>query len=54
MSSVTAPGGGGSVKSLCLQHDQDRVRAVTVWHADRGMTDAAPQLQRLLRSRMPS
>lgn len=35
-----------------LHHDQGPVRAVTVWHADRGMTDAAPHLQRLLRSRM--
>lgn len=37
-----------------LQDDQGQVRAVTVWHANRGMTDAAPQLQRLLRSRMPT
>ena len=37
-----------------LQHIQGRVRAVTAWHADRGMTDAAPQLRRLLHSRMPA
>ncbi|OBK91237.1 ATPase, T2SS/T4P/T4SS family, partial [Mycobacterium sp. 1165178.9] len=37
-----------------LHHDQGPVHAVTVWHADRGMTDAAPHLQRLLRSRMPA
>lgn len=37
-----------------LHRDQGQVRAVTVWHADRGMTDAAPHLQRLLRSRMPA
>jgi len=30
------------------------VRAVTVWHADRGMTDDAGDLQHLLRSRMPA
>lgn len=37
-----------------LQHDHGRVRAVTVWHADRGMTDAAPRLRNLLNSRMPA
>jgi pilus assembly protein CpaF len=37
-----------------LQQDQGQVRAVTVWHADRGMTDAAPHLQRLLCSRKPA
>ncbi len=30
------------------------VRAVTVWHADRGMTDDAGLLQQLLQSRMPA
>lgn len=37
-----------------LQPVQERVRAVTVWHADRGMTDDAPQLRRVLQSRMPA
>lgn len=37
-----------------LHNDHGQVRAVTVWHADRGMTDAAPRLQRLLRDRMPA
>lgn len=37
-----------------LHQDQGRVRSVTVWHADGGMTDAAPQLQHLLRGRMPA
>lgn len=37
-----------------LHKDHGQVRAVTVWHADRGMTDAAPRLQRLLRDRMPA
>jgi pilus assembly protein CpaF len=36
-----------------LQRIQGQVRAVTVWHADRGMTDAAPQLQRVMDGRMP-
>jgi pilus assembly protein CpaF len=31
-----------------------QVRAVTAWHADSGMTDAAADLERLLRSRMPA
>lgn len=31
-----------------------RVRAVTVWHADTGMTDDAELLRRLLDSRMPA
>lgn len=37
-----------------LQPVRGQVRAVTVWHVDRGMTDDAPQLQRVLQSRMPS
>lgn len=37
-----------------LQPVQEQVRAVTVWHADRGMTDDAPQLRRVLQSRMPA
>lgn len=37
-----------------LHKDHGQVRAVTVWHAARGMTDAAPRLQRLLRDRMPA
>jgi pilus assembly protein CpaF len=35
-----------------LRESQGWVRAVTVWHADRGMTDDAVQLDRLLRSRI--
>jgi pilus assembly protein CpaF len=35
-----------------LRRVDGRVRAVTVWHADRGMTGDADDLQRLLRSRM--
>jgi pilus assembly protein CpaF len=35
-----------------LRPMHDEVRAVTVWHADRGMTDDADHLHRLLRSRM--
>jgi pilus assembly protein CpaF len=35
-----------------LRPTDGRVSAVTVWRADRGMTDAAPDLHRLLRSRM--
>jgi pilus assembly protein CpaF len=35
-----------------LRHIDGRVRAVTVWHADRGMTDDADDLHHLLRSRM--
>ncbi|WP_231112609.1 conjugal transfer protein TrbB [Mycobacterium avium] len=37
-----------------LQRVQERVRSVTVWHADRGMTEAAPLLRRVLEDRMPS
>lgn len=37
-----------------LQRVQERVRSVTVWHADRGMTEAAPLLRRVLENRMPS
>lgn len=37
-----------------LQPVRGQVRAVTVWHVDQGMTDDAPQLQRVLQSRMPS
>ncbi len=33
-----------------LQSIQGLVQAVTVWHADRGMTDAAQDLQRILRN----
>jgi pilus assembly protein CpaF len=35
-----------------LRQIDERVRAVTVWHADGGMTDDAGDLHRLLRSRM--
>jgi pilus assembly protein CpaF len=35
-----------------LRRTDERVRAVTVWHADGGMTDEAGDLHRLLRSRM--
>jgi pilus assembly protein CpaF len=35
-----------------LRHTDERVRAVTVWHADHGMTDDAGDLYRLLRSRL--
>ncbi|HWS91973.1 MAG TPA: TadA family conjugal transfer-associated ATPase, partial [Mycobacterium sp.] len=35
-----------------LRRIDGQVRAVTVWHADRGMTDDAGDLHRLLRSRM--
>ncbi len=35
-----------------LRQVDGQVRAVTVWHADRGMTDDAGDLHRLLRSRM--
>jgi pilus assembly protein CpaF len=35
-----------------LRQVDGRVRAVTVWHADRGMTDDAGDLHALLRSRM--
>ncbi len=37
-----------------LRETDGRVRAVTVWHADRGLTDAAADLRRLLQSRAPS
>jgi len=37
-----------------LRHNDGRVRAVTVWHADRGLTDEVAALQRLLDSRTPS
>ncbi len=35
-----------------LQRDQERVRAVTVWRVDRGTTDEAGELRRLLRDRL--
>jgi pilus assembly protein CpaF len=35
-----------------LRHIDGCVRAVTAWHADRGMTDDAGDLHRLLRSRL--
>jgi len=35
-----------------LRQTDERVRAVTVWHADHGMTDDAGDLYRLLRSRL--
>ena len=35
-----------------LRQTEERVHAVTVWHADRGMTDNAADLSRLLRSRI--
>src|ERR1700722_17955845 len=34
-----------------LRHIDSQVRAVTVWHADRGMTDDAGELYRMLRGR---
>lgn len=37
-----------------LQPIQGQVRSVTVWHADRGMTDAAAQLHRVMDGRMPT
>jgi pilus assembly protein CpaF len=37
-----------------LRETDGRVRAVTVWHADRGLTDEAADLRRLLQSRAPS
>ena len=37
-----------------LRHIGGRVGAVTVWHADRGMTDDTDDLNRLLRSRLPA
>lgn len=36
-----------------LRRIGDQVRAVTVWHAERGTTDAADELRHLLRSRIP-
>jgi pilus assembly protein CpaF len=35
-----------------LRQIDGRVRAVTVWHADRGMTEDVGDLRALLRSRM--
>ncbi len=37
-----------------LRRADDRVRAVTVWHADRGFTGEIAGFRELLRSRMPS
>jgi pilus assembly protein CpaF len=37
-----------------LRETDRRVRAVTVWHADRGLTDEAADLRRLLQNRAPS
>ena len=37
-----------------LRAVEGRVRAVTVWHADGGLTDDAGSLKRLLQSRMPA
>jgi pilus assembly protein CpaF len=37
-----------------LRHIDGRVRAVTVWHAERGITDDADELYRLLRGRLPA
>jgi pilus assembly protein CpaF len=37
-----------------LRETDGRVRAVTAWHADRGLTDEAADLHRLLQSRAPS
>ena len=37
-----------------LRNDRGQVRAVTVWHADRGMTDDASELRRLLETRRPA
>jgi len=37
-----------------LRNTDGRVRAVTVWHVDRGPTDEVAGLRRLLQSRMPS
>jgi pilus assembly protein CpaF len=38
--------------AVLRQGDSGRVRTVTVWHADRGMTDDAGELRRLLRNRI--
>ena len=45
----TAPAVGGSAEIAVLRNVRGQVRAVTVWHADRGMTDDAGELRRLLR-----
>jgi pilus assembly protein CpaF len=37
-----------------LRQTDGRVRAVTVWHADRGLTDEVVNLRRLLQSRTPT
>ncbi len=37
-----------------LRRDHDRVRAVTVWHAERGYTDEIDEFRRLVHSRVPS
>jgi pilus assembly protein CpaF len=37
-----------------LRQTDGRVRAVTVWHADRGLTDEVANLRRLLQSRTPT
>jgi pilus assembly protein CpaF len=37
-----------------LRETDGRVRAVTVWHVDRGLTDQAAQLRSLLASRAAS
>jgi pilus assembly protein CpaF len=37
-----------------LRQTDRRVRAVTAWHADRGLTDEASALRRLLQSRTPA
>jgi pilus assembly protein CpaF len=37
-----------------LRETDGRVRAVTVWHADRGLTGEAACLRGLLQSRAPS
>lgn len=40
--------------AVLRQTDAGRVRAVTVWHADRGRADDAAVLERLVRHRMPT
>jgi pilus assembly protein CpaF len=37
-----------------LRQTNGRVHAVTVWHADRGLTDFAADLGTVLRSRIPA
>jgi pilus assembly protein CpaF len=37
-----------------LRRNDERVRAVTVWHADRGFTDEIASFRSLLRGRLPS